>query len=59
MEKVLLIGNDINNATGPYSWANLINGLMEYADATPPINTENKPFPMLYEEIYLLSLIHI
>nr|WP_322624298.1 SIR2 family protein [uncultured Flavobacterium sp.] len=53
MEKVLLIGNDINNATGPYSWANLINGLMEYADATPPINTENKPFPMLYEEIYL------
>lgn len=53
MEKVLLVGNDINNATGPYSWANLINGLMEYADASPPINIENKPFPMLYEEIYL------
>ncbi len=53
MNKALLVGNDINNTTGNYSWANLIKGLIEYADAYPPINTENKPFPMLYEEIYL------
>lgn len=53
MDKVLLIGNDINNATGPYSWENLISGLMEYAKVDPAMNRQNKPFPMLYEEIYL------
>ncbi|MFP5439797.1 MAG: SIR2 family protein [Bacteroidia bacterium] len=53
MDKVLLIGNDINNATGTYSWENLINGLMDYAKVDPAMNLQNKPFPMLYEEIYL------
>jgi hypothetical protein len=54
-KKALLIGNDINNATESYSWNDLINGLMEYAKIDKKINQANKPFPMLYEEIYLNS----
>lgn len=54
-KRVLLIGNDINNATESYSWNDLINGLLEYAKIDRNINKIDKPFPMLYEEIYLNS----
>ncbi len=54
-KKALLIGNDINNATESYSWQDLINGLLEYAKIDRGLNQVNKPFPMLYEEIYLNS----
>lgn len=54
-KKALLIGNDINNATESYSWQDLINGLLEYARIDRDLNQVNKPFPMLYEEIYLNS----
>lgn len=54
-EKALLIGNDINNATENYSWQDLIDGLLEYAKIDRKINQLDKPFPMLYEEIYLNS----
>jgi len=53
--KALLVGNDINNATESYSWNDLIKGLLEYAKIDIKINQLNKPFPMLYEEIYLSS----
>ena len=54
--KALLIGNDINNATSDYSWNNLLQDLIEYAQLKeqPPV-MEGKPFPMLYEEIFLNS----
>lgn len=54
-KKALLIGNDINNATESYSWKELINGLLDYAKIDRNLNQVNKPFPMLYEEIYLNS----
>ena len=54
-KKALLIGNDINNATENFSWQDLINGLLEYAKIDRKLNQVNKPFPMLYEEIYLNS----
>ena len=54
-KKALLVGNDINNATETYSWNNLIKDLLEYAKIDKKINQINKPFPMLYEEIYLNS----
>lgn len=54
-EKALLIGNDINNTTESYSWQDLINGLLDYARIDRNLNQVNKPFPMLYEEIYLNS----
>uniref|UniRef100_UPI0040489682 hypothetical protein n=1 Tax=Roseivirga sp. TaxID=1964215 RepID=UPI0040489682 len=53
--KALLIGNDINNATESYSWNNLISGLLEYAKIDKNFSMKDKPFPMLYEEIYLNS----
>jgi hypothetical protein len=54
-QKVLLIGNDINNATESYSWDDLINGLLDFAKIDRKLNKINKPFPLLYEEIYLRS----
>ncbi|HCE53635.1 MAG TPA: hypothetical protein DER05_00975 [Lutibacter sp.] len=54
-QKALLIGNDINNATESYSWNDLINGLLDYSKINPNLNQKNKPFPMLYEEIYMNS----
>jgi len=52
--KALLIGNDVNNATETYSWNDLIEGLLEYAKIDK-LNKKDKPFPLLYEEIYLNS----
>lgn len=54
-DKVLLVGNDINNATSDYSWANLLTDLINYAKLITPITSENKPFPLFYEEIFLNS----
>jgi hypothetical protein len=51
--KALLIGNDINNATQQYSWKQLLQDLMEYARLETPLQTEGKPFPLLYEQIFL------
>jgi len=53
--KVLLIGNDINNATSNYTWENLLDDLIDYAQLTKKPSNEKKPFPLLYEEIYLNS----
>jgi hypothetical protein len=52
--RVLLIGNDINNATSDYSWSNLLTDLISFAKIEVS-SMENKPFPMFYEEIYLSS----
>lgn len=54
-EKVLLIGNDINNSTSDYSWQNLLEDLVDYARLTKKTSFDNKPFPLLYEEIFLDS----
>ncbi len=53
MAKALLIGNDINNATSSYSWSDLIDSLLDFANLEQWPEKANKPFPMLYEEIYL------
>jgi hypothetical protein len=55
MGKVLLIGNDINNATSDYSWRDLIDGLITFSKIREKPDMANKPFPMLYEEIYLTA----
>ncbi len=55
MAKALLVGNDINNATSSYSWNDLIDGLLAYSKMNKAIQNKNKPFPFLYEEIYLKS----
>ena len=52
-EKVLLIGNGINNISQEYTWGDLIDNLIDFIGAAGQIQTNNKPFPLLYEEIFV------
>lgn len=51
--KVLLLGNGINRIDNPYSWGDLMSDMLVYTDLKDAISTDGKPFPLLYEEIYL------
>lgn len=51
--QVLLLGNGINRIDNPYSWEDLMNDLLKFAELEDAISVRNKPFPMLYEEMYL------
>lgn len=51
--KVLLVGNGINSIVTAYKWKNLIDDLISYSGAAGQININDKPFPLLYEEIFL------
>lgn len=52
MEKVIFIGNGINRVHSNYAWIDLLEDLkIETHNETSIING-NKPFPVLYEEIY-------
>lgn len=50
----LLIGNGINNLSEGYSWDNVLKGLGDKYKVD--INTNEKPFPLAYEEIYFKIL---
>ena len=54
--KVLLVGNGINNISREYTWSDLIDNLIDFIGAAGQINTENKPFPLLYEEIFVEAI---
>lgn len=56
IQKVLLIGNGINNIQQHYQWRDLIDNLIRFIDAKGQIQTDNKPFPLLYEEIFVAAL---
>ncbi len=50
----LFIGNDINNLTPGISWRELLNQIIEHYRLTDSVMQHPmKPFPMLYEEIFL------
>jgi hypothetical protein len=51
--KVLLLGNGINRIDNDYSWEHLMQDLLKKVDMTNSISHKDKPFPLLYEEIYL------
>lgn len=57
MKKVLLVGNGINNITekASHSWENILSRIAEISNENINI-TKKKPFPLLYEEIYLKTL---
>lgn len=55
-EKVLLVGNGINRINNYYSWDNLIDNLVSFIGADGQINKDNKPFPLLYEEIIIEAI---
>ena len=58
MKKIsLLIGNDINNINNSQSWSDLLNDIVKYCGAKNELKSfDNKPFPLLYEEIFLKSI---
>jgi len=58
-ELTLLIGNDINNINNSNSWENLLRKIIAYLGVTNQVNVANlraKPFPLLYEEVFLKAL---
>ncbi len=54
--KVLFLGNGINRVSNKYSWENLLDELWSFVNDPNQIARQKKPFPMFYEEIYLLAL---
>ena len=56
MNHVLLLGNGVNNLTNKESWSNLLKSTAQKCDVAAEVELNHeKPFPLLYEEIYLLS----
>ena len=53
----LLIGNDINNMSKGQSWKDLLNDIVTFClpDGCVQLD-ERKPFPLLYEEIFLTAI---
>ena len=54
--KVILVGNGINRINNSYSWDDLIDNLISHIGAEGQINKNNKPFPLLYEEIVIEAI---
>jgi hypothetical protein len=55
--KALLLGNGINNIGSAYTWKDLVKDLVKKTGAAGIIDpSDHKPFPLLYEEIYLDAL---
>lgn len=53
---VLLIGNDINNISRGQSWKDLLGDIISFCHANDTVVLdEKKPFPLLYEEIFLTA----
>ena len=53
----LLIGNGINNLTPNNSWQDLLEDIVRFCNAQCLVSHQpGKPFPLLYEEIFLKSL---
>lgn len=51
----LLVGNDINNISPGVSWADLLTNIKSKYNL-PLLANGSKPFPMLYEEIFLHAI---
>ncbi|MDF1696385.1 MAG: SIR2 family protein [Saprospiraceae bacterium] len=52
MDHAILIGNGINNLSNTKSWAELVNEMIAITD-TDINTTSKKPFPLMYEEIFM------
>ena len=53
---VLFVGNGVNNIVSDYKWKNLIDDIIEFIEAVGQIDTDEKPFPLLYEEIWIKAV---
>lgn len=55
--KVLLLGNGINRLSNDHSWSDLLDALIKEIGKSEVItNREEKPFTLLYEEIYMRAI---
>lgn len=55
-DNVLLVGNGINNLTNEGSWFNLLHSMIGLCKVSGLVEiNHDKPFPLLYEEIFLKS----
>lgn len=53
----LLVGNDINNATQQLSWDVLLSKIIDFCGVSDKVERhKEKPFPLVYEEIFLTAL---
>ena len=53
----LLIGNDVNNISPGVSWAELLQKITDFCQVSDRVTIhKEKPFPMLYEEIFLAAI---
>jgi hypothetical protein len=58
--EVLLLGNGINRLSNEYSWSDLLDDLITDIGKSGAISyKEEKPFTLLYEEIYSRALKHL
>lgn len=55
MSKVIFVGNDISNIHSTTSWQELLDRIVALCGNLITID-QKKPFPLLYEEIYLTAL---
>src|ERR1044072_6404542 len=53
---VLLVGNDINNISRGQSWKDLLQDILTYCGTDCVQLDDKKPFPLLYEEIFLTAI---
>jgi len=56
IKPAILLGNGLNNVNNSYTWPNLIDDLILRADLKGKIIPRDKPFPLLYEEIYAKTI---
>jgi hypothetical protein len=55
-KNVLLLGNGINDVTNSYKWMDLIDDIVNFLEIKNINGLKEKPFPLLYEEIFLTNL---
>ncbi|MEM0998768.1 MAG: SIR2 family protein [Bacteroidota bacterium] len=52
-KQILLVGNGINRIDNDYAWEDLMQDLLDFTGLKDAITFDEKPFPLLYEEIFL------
>jgi hypothetical protein len=51
-KKALLVGNGINMLESKLSWNGMLEGIIDNMGQNGSISFEDKPYPLLYEEIF-------
>ena len=52
----VFVGNDINNLTDGQSWKDLVIDLAEYVGGAQQFDLDTEPFPLIYEQLYLIGM---